>query len=148
MTLFKKRLTIILSALFVLCMALAGFSEIKANANDGLTTVALENSYVNEHAEIRLVDPTGMRFTTKIAKSDLEKFDAENVQVVTLITPQAYLDQAGIAYEDFTKDSEIKMSVIPFSTDELIEDGDYYVAKAVLLEVKEQNIAKTLQELT
>ncbi len=143
MTLFKKRLTIILSALFVLCMALAGFSAVSASANDGLNAVTLENSYVNEHAEIRLVEPTGMRFTTKIAKSDLAKFDEENVQVVTLITPKAYLDDAGIAYEDFTKDSEVKMSVIPFSLDELIEDGDFYAAKAVLLEVKEQNVAKT-----
>ena len=140
----KKTVLVILSALFAVCIMFAGLTATKANANTDLETVTL-SSTMQESAEMRLTDPTGMRFITYVNTADLELFNADNVKVVTMITQKDLLDAKSISVEDFNKDSDVKKGEVTFTAAKLagIEEVDGQIKLiATLLEVNDANIAK------
>ncbi len=145
MILFKKKSIIaILSVLCAICLIFAGANMVKADAQTSLAPVTLEATTMNETAEIRLTAPTGIRFTTNVAESDLAKFaNTEDIKVVTMITPARYLTAAGLSFEEFTKDCGVTMKELTFNYSDLPEAVNGIITvKSVLLEVQEHNIAE------
>ncbi len=141
----KKSLIVLLSALFAVCIIFAGVTANKANANTDLEEVTLATT-MEQSAQMRLTNPTGMRFIIDVAAEDLEKFDAENVQVVTMITQKNLLDDANIDVADFNKDSNVKMAKVEFNKYNLADAYDVYGSyrlTATILEISDANIAKT-----
>ena len=140
----KKTIIVILSALFAVCIMFAGITANKANANTDLEPVTL-SSTMQESAEMRLTNPTGMRFITNVNTADLELFNADNVKVVTMITQKNLLDAKGISVEDFNKDSDVKKGEVTFTAAKLagIEAVEGKIKLiATLMEVNDVNITK------
>ena len=141
----KKIIIAILSVLFAFCM-MAGLTANKVSANTDLETVTLKTT-MDQGAQMRLTNPTGMRFITVVDEEDLTKFNSENVTVVTMITQKNLLDDANIDVADFNKDSAVKMAKVEFNKYNL-EDAKrahegVIKLTATILEISDSNIAKT-----
>ena len=140
----KKIIIAILSVLFAFCM-IAGLTANKASANTNLETVTLKTT-MNQSAQMRLTNPTGMRFITIVDEDDVDLF-GDDIQVVTMITQKNLLDEKGISVEDFDKDTDVKKAEVVFDA------GNFQAAKdahngaikltATILEISDKNIAKT-----
>ena len=142
----RKSLLAILSTLCASCMLFAGLSVKKASADAQpatLETVTLTTTMENT-ASMRLTNPTGMRFTANVAESDITQFNADNVKVVVMITQQKLLTEAGLTVDTFDKDSAVTKAEVSFTKDEFptAENGTIKLI-ATILEVKDENIAKT-----
>ena len=139
----KKIIIAILSVLFAFCM-MAGLTANKVSANTNLETVTLKTT-MDQSAQMRLTNPTGMRFITVVDEDDVDLF-GDDIQVVTMITQKNLLDEKGIRVEDFDKDTDVKMAKVEFNKynleDALAVHGSYKLT-ATILEISDANIAKT-----
>ena len=140
----KKIIIAILSVLFAFCM-MAGLTANKVSANTNLETVTLKTT-MDQSAQMRLTNPTGMRFITVVEQEDVDKFNYDNITVVTMITQKNLLDDANIEVADFNKDSAVKMATVEFNkynlADAMTVHGSYKLT-ATILEISDSNIAKT-----
>ena len=83
----KKIIIAILSVLFAFCM-MAGLTANKVSANTNLETVTLKTT-MDQSAQMRLTNPTGMRFITVVEQEDVDLF-GDDIQVVTMITQKNF----------------------------------------------------------
>ena len=139
----KKSLIVILSALFAVCIIFAGITANKASANTDLERVTLSTT-MDHGAQMRLTNPTGMRFIINVDEADFDLF-GEDVKVVTMITQKNLLDAKGISVEDFDKDTDVKKAEVVFGASHFQAAKDAHGAiklTATILEISDKNIAK------
>ena len=138
----KKIVIAILSALFAFCM-FAGLAANKVSANTDLERVTLSTT-MDHGAQMRLTNPTGMRFIINVDEADFDLF-GEDVKVVTMITQKNLLDAKGISVEDFDKDTDVKKAEVVFGASHFQAAKDAHGAiklTATILEISDKNIAK------
>lgn len=133
----------LLLALALTCgIGIVGGGALPASAAEEypLTSFAMEDG-----ASVRMDDKKALRFTTSVAKSELDAVIAaegkENVRVVTMITYTSALD----GVEEFVKDSVFTADVVFSAANGNlygVSDGENYEYRACLFGLEDKNIAK------
>lgn len=133
----------LLLALALTCgIGIVGGGALPASAAEEypLTSFAMEDG-----ASVRMDDKKALRFTTSVAKSELDAVIAaegeENVRVVTMITYTSALD----GVEEFVKDSVFTADVVFSAANGNlygVSNGENYEYRACLFGLEDKNIAK------
>ena len=139
----KKNLLVLLAGVLALCVGFCVLTSMPKTVKADGEIISIHNT-----ASVRTDDTRAIRFRTYV-NTEYVNTNAENLQVVTIITPSRNITKA----EDFTADftGEHKKIVFSVENNNLVSTSDYTVYtdgngnnmyNACIYNVQEQNIAR------
>lgn len=155
---FSNKKNVLLTILAVLCVACLLGASLFAPSKTGHALTDVASFKMATGASVRTDETRAIRFTSGIAKSDLadlQEDGANDVRVITMITPTDLLDEV----DEFDADCGVEMKAVEFANaygnltavegnwDEAKEQftvvgdgsGTHYIFRAVLYNVKVEN---------